>query len=157
MALFLMNAASAQWHWQNPKPQGNPLRSVFFLDPVNGYAAGDLGTIIKTTNGGVTWTTICLGSSYSFKSVYFIDYNTGFITGSVFENDSTHALIMKTTDAGLSWNAIYTGSANELNSIFFPTGNIGFAVGGYYTPQSEILKTTDAGATWTTQITGFTW
>ena len=50
--LLLSVSGFSQWHWQNPKPQGNPLRSLYFLDASNGYAAGDLGTIIKTTNEG---------------------------------------------------------------------------------------------------------
>ncbi len=45
-----------QWKWQNPSPAGNPLYAVFFTDPAHGYAAGDAGTILKTTDRGSTWT-----------------------------------------------------------------------------------------------------
>ena len=41
---------NAQWEWQNPKPQGNTLTSVYFADDQTGWAVGYAGTILKTTN-----------------------------------------------------------------------------------------------------------
>ena len=35
--------------------QTMPLRSIVFVDDTNGWAAGDLGTILATTDGGRTW------------------------------------------------------------------------------------------------------
>ena len=49
------NAQSNAWQWQNPLPQGNSLRSVFFTDANTGYAVGLYGTILKTNNGGITF------------------------------------------------------------------------------------------------------
>ena len=34
------------------------LSSVFFTDPDTGYLVGMYGTILKTTNAGITWTTL---------------------------------------------------------------------------------------------------
>ena len=48
--------AFPQWKWQNPLPQGNGLNAVFFTDPYTGYAVGEAGTILKTADGGTTWT-----------------------------------------------------------------------------------------------------
>ena len=53
-ALFMVNGAIGQWFWQNPFPQGNLLSSVFFTDANTGYAVGNVGTILKTLNGGYT-------------------------------------------------------------------------------------------------------
>ncbi|MBK7029684.1 MAG: hypothetical protein IPH45_10910 [Bacteroidales bacterium] len=47
---------SAQWTWQNPLPQGNWLECVSFADENNGYAAGNSGTLLKTTDAGLNWT-----------------------------------------------------------------------------------------------------
>jgi len=54
LAMFPFFSLS-QWTWQNPLPQGNQLYSVNFPDADTGYAVGNLGTIIKTTNGGVVF------------------------------------------------------------------------------------------------------
>ena len=46
----------AGWSWQNPLPQGNWLHGVDFVDVNTGTAVGDGGTILRTTDGGDTWT-----------------------------------------------------------------------------------------------------
>ena len=69
IALFLVNATMAQWFWQNPLPQGNHLTSIRFTDANTGYAVGDYGTILKTTNGGTNWVTLSSGTN---KWIYSI-------------------------------------------------------------------------------------
>jgi len=46
---------NAQWFWQNPLPQGNALYCVKFISSDVGWAVGIGGTILRTTNGGVTF------------------------------------------------------------------------------------------------------
>src|SRR6266849_268151 len=48
--------AQSGWFWQNPLPQGNPLMAVSFVDANTGTAVGEYGTILRTTDGGATWT-----------------------------------------------------------------------------------------------------
>ncbi len=89
----------SQWTWQNPLPQGNTLSSVYFCSANIGYAVGDVGTILKTINGGTTWTTLPCGIPYSpphLASVYFTDANTGYAVGS-------GGVILKTNDGGTIW------------------------------------------------------
>ena len=49
-----VQVGSSGWQWGNPLPQGNTLRSISFAG-ANGYAAGDFGTLLRTTDGGTTW------------------------------------------------------------------------------------------------------
>ena len=49
-----VQVGSSGWQWGNPLPQGNTLRSISFAG-VDGYAAGDFGTLLRTTDGGATW------------------------------------------------------------------------------------------------------
>ena len=44
--------AESGWYWQNPLPQGNPLRAVAVPDSKTVIAVGDFGTIMRTTTGG---------------------------------------------------------------------------------------------------------
>ena len=60
---FISILAFSQWTWQNPLPQGNSLSSVYFTDANTGYAVGGFGTIVKTTNGGTTWTALSSGTT----------------------------------------------------------------------------------------------
>ena len=51
-----------------------------FFDIDNGYLMTNDG-IYKTTNGGQTWSTSCrIGGGLSFKSIFFLDINTGWAT-----------------------------------------------------------------------------
>ena len=104
--------AFPQWRWQNPLPQGNGLYSVCFTNSVTGYAVGDAGTILKTTDGGLNWTIFNMGPGYSLTSVCFTDENTGYAAGS--------GTILKTDDAGASWNTfvnLQTDSGMEVQKL----------------------------------------
>jgi len=51
----IVNAQSG-WFWQNPLPTGSNLWSVYFVNELTGWAVGGYGTILRTTDGGTTWT-----------------------------------------------------------------------------------------------------
>jgi photosystem II stability/assembly factor-like uncharacterized protein len=57
------------------------LSSAYFIDANTGYVVGDMGAILKTTNGGATWTIQPSGSGNSVSSVFFIDAATGYAVG----------------------------------------------------------------------------
>jgi photosystem II stability/assembly factor-like uncharacterized protein len=82
IVLFFLDTAMAQWHWQNPYPQGYTLYSTCFPSPNIGYAVGMAGTIIKTTDGCTSWNFLSYGGFGSLFSVFFPDANTGYAIGS---------------------------------------------------------------------------
>ena len=53
--LYSSTIYSQGWFWQNPLPTGNPLQGVNFYSSEIGWTVGYSGTILKTTNGGLTW------------------------------------------------------------------------------------------------------
>ena len=128
--------AFAQWTWLSPIPPGNSLRSVYFTDLNTGYAVGNYGTILKTSDGGDSWTVLTSGTTHTLFSLTFTDNNTGYATGE-------SGILLKTTDGGNLWTKLSTGMTKNLLSIYFPSKNTGFIVG----QNGIILKTTDAGNT----------
>lgn len=83
-------------------------KSVQFTDQQTGFAVGakldttnltGVGTILKTTNAGVTWTNINTAANNTaltnkfLESVYFVDTQNGFAAGS-------DGIVLKTTNAG---------------------------------------------------------
>jgi hypothetical protein len=58
MCLIIPFIAFSQsgWIWQNPRPTGNDLNAVKMIDTNTIVAVGAYGTILRTTNGGGTWT-----------------------------------------------------------------------------------------------------
>jgi photosystem II stability/assembly factor-like uncharacterized protein len=89
--------------------------------------------ILKTTNRGVSWLQQTSPVLKLFYSVFFINPNTGWITGY-----ST----LKTTNGGIDW--ISKINTTNRRSIFFNNPDTGWVVGGSYT----INRSTDGGETW---------
>lgn len=149
---------SAQtWFWQNPQPQGNDLHGVSFTDANTGTAVGNVGTILRTTNGGATWTrqtsgttnggttwsSQTSGTSNNLSGVFLRDANTGTAVGD-------KGTILRSTNGGATWTKQASGVTNPLQAVFFTDANNGTAVGS----NGIILHTTDGGTTWSAQISG---
>ena len=141
ISIWLVNGAMAQWVPQNSGTTKN-LLSVYFTDANIGYAVGDSGTIINTTNGGINWTIQNSGITSRLNSVFFTDSITGYAVG-----DS--GKILKTTNGGNLWSNQASGILNNLNSVYFTNIDTGFIVCGEIDTSCYILKTTNGGALWT--------
>lgn len=113
---------------------------LFFTSPLTGYFVGDcndLPAIYKTEDGGSTWNTLSHGVTTGyFSAIYFVDENTGFVTG------SGDDLILKTTDAGNTWNVKWSGE--NIYCIDFSDNLYGWAGGS----NGLVLKTSDGGESW---------
>src|SRR5690606_21250901 len=80
------------------------IRSTCFLNATLGWAAGD--RIFRTTDGGVSWTTVRQGSA---NGVHFADANTGWAVG-------TNGSIHKSTDGGQTWSPLFSGGASVITN-----------------------------------------
>jgi photosystem II stability/assembly factor-like uncharacterized protein len=120
----------------------NTLNSVYFTDANTGYTVGYSGTILKTINGGATWTEQTSGTTQILTSVFFTDANTGYIAGW----DGT---ILKTVNAGENWISQTSGVTYALYSVFFTDSNTGYVT--FSDMEGGILKTINAGTTWSMQ------
>src|SRR4051794_7089611 len=63
---------SSGWLWGNPLPQGNTIRAMSFAGS-QGYASGDFGTLLHTTDAGATWTGLPSGTFTNLTEVQAID------------------------------------------------------------------------------------
>lgn len=114
-----------------------------------GYAVGSTltfngdGIILKTTDGGLTWTQISSGTIPGLEAVFFTSLNVGYAAG--WQN-----YFIKTTDGGSTWTPqIIVPNIWYFNNIEFRDANNGVAT----TSDPNIFVTTNAGTTWT-QATG---
>jgi photosystem II stability/assembly factor-like uncharacterized protein len=144
IGFIIFNTLNAQ-NWTNQTSGTSmELDGVFFPTATIGYAVGVAATIVKTTNGGETWTALNPGIiPYTLASVCFLDENIGYVVG---ENGA----ILKTTDGGTNWTVQNSGVYFWLNSVFFINANTGFAVG----ENGAILKTIDGGMNWSLKNSG---
>ena len=138
--------------------------NLFEFDYMNAYACmfpvtGTGGTIVKTTDGGATWTT---QPSATFTNswadfVHFFDTNNGVAVGDP-ATSTTDFVIYTTSNGGSTWTQVSTGSlpnslTNEASivNLYSSVGNtIWFA-----TTKGRMYKSTDKGLTWTVNTTGF--
>jgi photosystem II stability/assembly factor-like uncharacterized protein len=95
---FSVGETNAQtgWYWQSPLPQGNHLVGVRFISPTVGWAVGEYGTILKTTNGGASWTLQTRETRGSLFGIYFADENTGTAVG--YDWWTCDGIILRTTN-----------------------------------------------------------
>lgn len=120
------------------------LLAVDFVDPDHGWAVGQNGTIIATSDGGKTWQAQESGFELTIRSIDFVDNRTGWAVGHL-------GLILHTTDGGQTWTVRGREAALELDLIHvsFTSPDAGWIVterGGF------TLKTADGGTTWERQF-----
>ena len=121
----------------------NNLNGAYLLDSGPGFAVGDAGTILKTTDAGATWVPLTSGTARTLHDVYLFNPDEGVAVGE-------HGLILRTTDGGAVWQRVASGVQDSLRSVFF-SGVNGICGGDSQT----ILYSTDSGASWQIGQTGF--
>ncbi|HEY8881601.1 MAG TPA: YCF48-related protein [Roseateles sp.] len=89
-------ASSTGWCWQNPRPTGNHVNTVYFLNATTGWRGGENGEIFKTTDGGTTWVRQNSGVNAAIYGIKFFDAQTGWATGAF-------GAVLRTTDGGATW------------------------------------------------------
>lgn len=119
---LLNSGLISQSGWvQQQSPTRNLLYSVYFTDTLTGWAAGQTGTILKTTNGGNLWFIQQSGVNNVLRSIYFTNSASGWIVGN-------NGLILKTTNGGTNWTIKLSNTSNNLRCIYF-SSNSGWIVG----------------------------
>ena len=136
--------AQGGWQWQKPYPQGNALKSISFVATVanDGWAVGDLGTVVFTPDGGTTWENIDIGTTENLNSVYMRDDNMIFIVG---DNGTIYFLYYDGTSLDITKQI--SNTTENLNSVNSNTNGCTWIAGDNRT----ILRTTDLGVTWNKQ------
>lgn len=68
------------WTCGSPTPQGKDLNAVAF-DGATGYAVGNFGTALKSTDGGASWSGLPTGTLNDLDVVQELDSNTVIVGG----------------------------------------------------------------------------
>jgi photosystem II stability/assembly factor-like uncharacterized protein len=140
------------WFMQNPLPTCELLNDMTVFDANTIIAFGNNGIVIKTTDGGLSWSNPLRSfvqsglNSARFFSSYFINNNTGWIVGQY--NVEPNPKIYKTTDGGSRWSELINSlnPYSPINSVYFKNEFTGF-IG-----TSIMLMTTNGGNSWNSVI-----
>jgi photosystem II stability/assembly factor-like uncharacterized protein len=106
-------------------------------------AVGDSGTIVRSNDGGETWTQQCSGTTDNLAGVSFVDAQTGWAVGGYAEfiTGRITQAIVHTTDGGQTWARRDSPTDNVFHAVSFVDTNTGIAVGDYGT----IMRTDTGG------------
>lgn len=100
-------------------------------------ASGWSGKIIKSTDAGLTWSSVNSNTNNPLNDIEFPTSEIGYAVG----NSGT---ILKSTDGGSSWNDIsYSSDSAFFYAASFPTEDTGYVLDG-----KSVFKTVDGGNTW---------
>ena len=102
------------------------LYSVFFTDANTGYVCGVSGTVYKSVNGGVNWSSSNSGiPAVKLNSISFRDGSNGTVVGD-------GGAVYVTNNAGASWSSQSSGTTNNLLKVKYFNDSL-TAVGEYGT------------------------
>lgn len=135
------HALDYTYSWSLPKPQGNQLRAVVFeADDLTGYAVGDGGAVVATSDGGITWSVRTATGSFSedLNDVMLLAPGELLAVGSA-------PGMYRSTDAGTTWNVVASPSTGTLFDVARVSGTTLCALG----TSGQVLRSTDDGLTWT--------
>jgi photosystem II stability/assembly factor-like uncharacterized protein len=134
-AAAAVSVGHSAWSWGNPQPQGNDLAALSFAGGV-GYAAGDFGTLLKTTDSGVTWTGLASGTTARFTQVRAVDADVIVASGG--------CVMRRSDDGGLTFRRLALPRCRtSITSLSFPDGRNGYVL----LSDGSVLRTADGGAT----------
>lgn len=105
------------------------------------------GVILKTTNGGTSWTQTSVAGSFFLDRVYMTGA-TGYAVGAT---SSFGGIVAKTTNGGTTWATTGFAPSTIVNNIWPFDANkvVAVSAGG------NLYKTTDGGSNWTDKGTTF--
>jgi len=125
----------AQWHEVN-SPTSNSITDIHIVDSENGFMSCTMGTVLKTTNGGLDWQAFDTGISASFMSIFGIDKDTVYIA---------RVSLYKSTNSCASWVDVggLGNSGSTISDIYFISSKTGFII-----KSGRLYKTNNYGLNW---------
>ena len=137
---MLARSADRAESWDIQYPVSTQLNDIVFLNHQIGFAVGNGGVILQTTDSGDTWVQILSGTAQNINAIAIASMDNIWAVGD-------NGVVLHTTDIGQTWTAENLITDNScLYDVKF-NGNTGYIVGD----NGTILKTLNNGIDWITQ------
>src|SRR3954454_5810130 len=135
-----VEVAHAGWTWGSPRPQGDNLTALAFQGQ-RGYAVGEFGTMLRTDDGGSSWTGVSTGLTEDLDLVRMISPDSVVVAGG--------CPVRRSDDGGktfrrLPWTASDARCTAGVASLAFPSPTVGYLLLG----NGNVLRSSDSGKTW---------
>src|SRR5919197_426349 len=127
------------WNWGDPLPQGSAIRVLTFTSS-RGYAAGDFGAVLRTDDGGATWSALRTGVTADLTDLTLITPDSLVVGGG--------CVLRRSDDGGRTFHPLPFTPTDErcsspLAATAFPTLQTGYVV----TVDGSVLRSDDGGKT----------
>ena len=127
------------WFWGNPQPQGYDLSATAFSG-TRGYAVGRDGAVLRSDDGGSSWTGLGSGTRENLTLVQALGPNTVLIGGG--------CSVRRSDDAGATFRRLpFTPSdsacASPVAAVSFSSAQVGYVL----LRNGTVLRTADGGRT----------
>ena len=148
--LFIAALAQTQtWH-PLASPSKASLRGLHAVSDSVAWASGANATILRTTDGGLSWKTLAppTGSeALDFRDIHAWDAKNAVIMSA---GSGTKSRIYRTTDGGVSWTLAHENKQEKgfFDGMTFWDRKRGILVGDPVDGRFTILITNDSGASW---------
>jgi hypothetical protein len=141
---YILNTITGGFNWSVIKTDSNWFTSVFALNKDTVFAT-PIRAILKSTDGGLSWTKIYL-PGYSFANSFYA-LNTDTMWYACPAAPVLGGGLYHSTNGGINWQLQFStmsGVTGYPQSIYMYNKNIGFM----NTNHGELLKTTNSGLNW---------
>jgi photosystem II stability/assembly factor-like uncharacterized protein len=131
-------------------PATERLRGVSAASDAVAWASGNKGTVVRTTDGGATWTRVAVpgAGELDFRDIEALSADLAYVLAI---GAGEKSRIYKTNDGGKAWTLQFTNPDPRAfyDAIAFWDANTGIAVGDPVDGRFTIIRTADGGRTWT--------
>ena len=122
-------------------PGSESLRSVDFVSRLDGIAVGSNGAVIRTQNGGASWSTMASGTAQQLNDVQWVNESIVIAVG----NSGT---IIRSEDRGVTWSVVASPATDNLLGVDASGATVYISTDG-----SDVLVSTDGGLTFAQSLT----
>ena len=136
----------SQGTWEKiDTPTDQFLQSIHFVDSLYGWAVGNSGTIIHTSDGGDNWVIQDSKTENEIVDVFFLNRSLGWASAWNYTILPFGTLLLKTTDGGFKWNVEAYREDNLFITTILFTDSLNGWMGGR---PHALVRTTDGGVNW---------
>ena len=144
--LLFQSVSYSQGTWERiDSPTDKFLKSLHFVDSLYGWAVGNSGTIIHTSDGGDSWIVQDSKIEYEIVDVFFLNRNLGWASAWNYTNIPFGTILLRTTNGGQDWSSEQYRDENIFITCILYLDSLKGWMGG--TPHA-LVKTTDGGVNW---------